>query len=75
MTKLLEEAFEKARSLPAEDQDVAAEILLSLISKRVNIDALDEETREAIREGLEQAQRGEFLSDEDMRAFFKRHGV
>ncbi len=75
MTRLLEEAFEKARKLPAEDQDVAAEILLSLISKRIDIDALDEETREAIREGLEQARRGEFVPDEDMRTFFKRHGV
>ena len=36
---------------------------------------LDDETRAAIREGREQARRGEFVSDEDMAAFFKRHGV
>jgi predicted transcriptional regulator len=36
---------------------------------------LDEETRAAIREGRAQARRGEFVSDEDIQAFFERHGV
>jgi len=75
MTKLLEDAFAKARTLPEDEQDEAAEILLSLISKQHEPIPLDEETRAAIREGLEQAQRGEFVSDEEMAAFFKRHGL
>jgi hypothetical protein len=29
----------------------------------------------AIQEGLEQARRGEFVPDEQMEAFWKRHGV
>jgi hypothetical protein len=29
----------------------------------------------AVREGLEQARRGEFASDAEMAAFFKRHGL
>jgi predicted transcriptional regulator len=36
---------------------------------------LDEETRIAIREGLEQAQRGEFVPDEEIAALWKRHGL
>jgi hypothetical protein len=36
---------------------------------------LGEETRAAIREGREQARRREFISEEDMQAFFERHGV
>jgi hypothetical protein len=36
---------------------------------------LDEETRAAIREGRGQARRGEFAGDEEMAAFFDRHGV
>jgi predicted transcriptional regulator len=36
---------------------------------------LDDETRAAIREGSEQARRGEFVSDAEMAEFFKRHGV
>jgi len=36
---------------------------------------LDEETLAAVREGRAQARRGEFVGDEDMQAFFERHGV
>ncbi|MCC6948663.1 MAG: hypothetical protein IT539_12925 [Bradyrhizobiaceae bacterium] len=75
MTKLLEEAIKKVRDLPESDQDQAAEILLSLAAKSDEIVPLDDETRAAIREGKAQARRGEFVSDEDMAAFFKRHGV
>ena len=75
MTKLLEEAVAKVRELPEADQDEAAEMLLSVAARKAGPVALDEETRAAIREGREQAPRGEFVSDEDMAAFFKRHGV
>jgi len=75
MTKLLEEAIKKVRELPEADQDEAAEILLSVASKRGEPVRLDDETRAAIREGRDQARRGEFVSDEEMAAFFKRHGV
>ena len=75
MTKMLEEAIKKVRELPEADQDEAAEILLSVVSKHAERVELDDATRAAIREGREQAQRGEFVSDEEMDAFFKRHGV
>jgi predicted transcriptional regulator len=75
MTKLLEEAIRKVRSLPESDQDQAAELLLLVAAKRAQPVPLDAETRAAIREGVAQARRGEFVSDEDMAAFFKRHGV
>jgi len=75
MTKLLEEAIRKVRELPDADQDEAAEILLSVTLKKGEPVELDDETRAAIREGRDQARRGEFVSDEEMAAFFKRHGV
>jgi hypothetical protein len=59
MTKLLEQAIAKVRELPDADQDEAAEILLSVVSKFREPVRLDEETRAAIREGSEQADRGE----------------
>jgi predicted transcriptional regulator len=34
---------------------------------------LDKETRAAIREGLEQAKRGEFVPDEEIAALWERH--
>jgi hypothetical protein len=75
MTKLFEQAIEQARGLSEDEQDEAAEILFSLMAKRHEPVPLDEATRSAINEGLEQARRGEFVSDEEMAAFFKRHGV
>jgi predicted transcriptional regulator len=74
MTKLLEDAIKKVRELPESDQDEAAELLFSVASKNEPV-RLDDETRAAIREGMEAARRGEFVSDEEMVAFWKRHGV
>jgi predicted transcriptional regulator len=75
MSRLLEDAIRKVRELPESEQDEAAEMLLSVASRRAGPVRLDDETRAAVREGQEQARRGEFASDEDMAAFFKRHGV
>ena len=37
--------------------------------------SVSKEEWSAIQEGNAQAERGEFVSDEDMAAFYKRHGV
>jgi predicted transcriptional regulator len=73
MTKLLEQAIEKIREMPEAEQDLAAEVLLSIVAKKEEPVPLDKETRAAIRQGIEQADRGEFVSDEEMEAFFARH--
>jgi hypothetical protein len=75
MTKLLEQAIASLKNLPEAEQDEAAEVLLSLVSRFREPVRLDDETRAAIREGSEQARRGEFVSDAEMAEFFKRHGV
>ena len=66
MTKLLERAIAKVRELPAEDQDALAVALLSLVGETTEVVQLDDDTRAAVEEGLAQAQRGEFVSDEDV---------
>jgi len=73
MTRLLERAIEKVRELPAADQDTVAVEVLSMTEETPV--ALDDETRAAIREGLEQARRGEFVPDEEIDALWKRHGL
>ena len=75
MTKRLEEAIERIRELPDADQDEAAEMLLSVAARNTEPIRLDDNTREAISEGRAQARRGEFVTDDDMAAFFKLHGV
>ena len=70
MTKLLEQAIEKVRTLPEADQDHAAELLLILAQRAAGPERLDDATRAAVREGLAQARRGEFATDEEMAAIF-----
>ena len=75
MTRMLDEAIKKVRELPDSVQDDAAEMLFSVAAKQGEPVKLDEETRAAVREGRAQARRGEFVSEEDMQAFFERHGM
>lgn len=75
MTKLLEQAIAKVRELPAEDQDALAVALLSLAGETTEVVQLDDETRAAIEEGLAQAQRGEFVSDENVAKADARRGL
>ena len=74
MTKLLEKAIAKIRDLPAEEQDAVAVAVLSM-AEEIHAATLDDETRAAIREGLEQARRGEFVPDLEIEALWKRHGL
>jgi predicted transcriptional regulator len=74
MTKILELAIEKARSLPPEE--VIGAVLLALTEEEwTRIGELDAETRAAIREGLEQAERGEFVPDDEIEALWVRLGL
>jgi predicted transcriptional regulator len=75
MTKILEDAIAKVRKLPEADQEEAAAMLLSVASKNADTVELDDATRAAVRQGREQARNGKFVSDKDMAAFFRRHGV
>jgi predicted transcriptional regulator len=75
MTKLLEKAIAKVREFPDEDQDAFAVALLSMAGEETPVIHLDEKTRAAVRDGLAQAKRGEFVPDEEMEAFFKQHDL
>jgi predicted transcriptional regulator len=75
MIKLLEEAIAKVRELPEAAQQEAAEMLLSVASKAVEPVRLDDETRAAVRRGVAQAQRGEFVPDGIVAQANKLHGI
>jgi hypothetical protein len=75
MTKLLEKAIAQARSLPPEEQDTLAAVLLAMTDGATSMVPLDDETRAAIREGLEQARRGQFASDAEVEALWQRFGL
>lgn len=68
MIKVLEEAIEKIRKLPADRQAAAAEVLEQIASDTGGPLAVPEDDRAAVLEGLEQAQRDEFAADTDVDA-------
>jgi hypothetical protein len=71
MSKLLEKAIAQALALPPEEQDALGAVLLSMTEDGTGIAPLDDETRAAIREGLEQARRGEFASAAEIYAIWQ----
>ncbi len=73
MTKLLDRAIKKIRELPEAAQDEFAAVLLVLAARANGPIPLDDDARSAIREGVSQARRGEFASDEEIAAVFKPH--
>ncbi len=76
VTKILEHAIAKARSLPAEDQDVLGAIMLALSDESLTeVGELDDETRAAVQEGIDQAKRGEFVSEDEVAALWQRLGL
>ena len=72
MTKLLEQALEAVRRLPAESQDEIARAMLLLAQSEAEPEPIDPAHLPAILEGLAQAKRREFASDEEVAAAFRR---
>jgi predicted transcriptional regulator len=75
MTELLEKAIAQARALPPEEQDTLAAVLLAMTDEGAGVVPLDDETRAAIRQALEQARRGEFVPEAEIEALWKRFGL
>ncbi|HEV2956306.1 MAG TPA: hypothetical protein VGX95_09315 [Xanthobacteraceae bacterium] len=74
MTKdQIDAVLERVRTWPEARQAYAVEVLLTIEAQdREPLQVSDEEWA-AIQEGSAQAKRGEFVSDEEMEAFWKRH--
>jgi predicted transcriptional regulator len=67
--------LEGVRSWPQEDQEELAELAREIEARRTGVYIMDGEERAAVRQGLDEATRGEFVPDEEMNAFWKRYGV
>ena len=75
MTKLFEQAVETVSVLPDEIQDELARVLLQLAGVDQPLVDLTPEEEEAIEESIAQAERGEFATDEEIRAIWAKHGL
>jgi hypothetical protein len=72
MTKLLEKAIEVVRKLPADSQDEIARAMLSFSANDGEPDIIDPDDLPAVLEGLAQARRREFATDEEVEAALRR---
>jgi len=74
MTKeQIEQILERVRTWPAERQEDAAAILLEMEQQDSSLYELSEEELAEIEVALEEADRGEFATDEEMKALFDRY--
>jgi predicted transcriptional regulator len=72
MINVLEQAIEKTRQRPEDRQAYAAEVLEQIVAASDGVFDVPEEHRPAILEALAQAKRGEFVSDDEMDALWKK---
>jgi hypothetical protein len=72
MTKLLDEAVEAVRRLPPGSQDEIARAMLTLAGGEGEPEAIDPEHLPAVLEGLAQAKRRQFATDEEVEAAFRQ---
>ena len=76
MTRLLDEAVEAVRRLPSDDQDDIARAIMQLAGSDLAAPiALSPEERQAIARSKAAAGRGEFATDEQVRAVWAKHGL
>lgn len=74
MTKLLELAFEEAKQLSPDEQDELARTIMEIVhgaEERVHV--LSDEDRAAIEEGLAQADRGEFVTEDELNGILNKY--
>jgi len=67
--------LENIRSWPEEDQEELVEVAREILARRIGVYLMNDEEREAVGEGLDQARRGEFVPDDEMESFWKQIGV
>jgi predicted HD phosphohydrolase len=72
MTKLLEQAIEAVRRLPADSQDDIARTILHLAASDVEAEPVDPAHWQRCSNGLAQAKRQEFAPDDEVEAAFRR---
>jgi hypothetical protein len=76
MTKLLEQAIEIARRLPPSDQDDIARVIMLLAGADESPPTpLTPDERRAVAKSKAAAARGEFATDEEVRAVWAKHGL
>ena len=72
MTKLLDKALQAVRELPPNSQDEIARAMLHLADKDQKPEEIDPSHLAAVLQGLAETRRGEFATDIEIEAAFRR---
>jgi hypothetical protein len=75
MTSTAKQLLERVASWPEEDQEELVEVAREIEARRSGVYEPTPEEEAALREGIAELDRGEWVSEEEMRAFWKRCGV
>jgi hypothetical protein len=67
--------LDRVLTWPADRQQEAAELLLMLEAHEGELYHPSDDEWDAIQEGLGQAERGEFVPEQEMEAFWKSYGL
>jgi predicted transcriptional regulator len=74
MNAKLQNLFERIAALPDELLGEIEQSIDEIERWRGDVFRLTDEERAAVRKGMEAARRGEFVTDEELAAFYRRHG-
>jgi hypothetical protein len=75
MSPSTKKLLEQVETWPEEDQAELAEYAREIEARRTGVYRMSDEDRAAVRKGLAQADRGEFVLDEVISDADKRHGL
>ena len=74
MNAKLQNLFDRIAALPDELLGEIEQSIDEIERWRGDVFRLTDEERAAVRKGMEAARRGEFVTDEELAAFYRRHG-
>jgi hypothetical protein len=75
MSQNAKQILDRVSAWPQDDVDELADIAREIEARRTGVYDVTPEEEKAIREGLAELERGEWTSEEAMRAFWVRCGV
>jgi predicted transcriptional regulator len=75
MTEFAKMILDRIGEWPKAAQEELIQAIVEIEAKHFGVYHLSDEERAAVREGLAQAERGEFASDEEVSAFFNRYRI
>jgi predicted transcriptional regulator len=73
MNEFAKMLLDRIAGWPKAAQEELIQAIVEIETKHVGVYRLSDDERAAVREGLAQAERGEFVPDEQVAAFFNRY--